>query len=203
MAIAKFVGSVVYYFCCMAFHWHVTKSTYAWGKEKGGLDLQPLPDRLHDFFPPPSLFVKFLTSASVWVPIGHFVWCLYTYGPILQPLSLLVVSLGTLYALRALTFGSTILPDPTQEFKFPKSPIMGATFDLLFSGHMMFTLTFNLVALHQGWTVSTLSKLGWFAFQILHGLGIIASRHHYTVDVWLSFLITPTVFWIVRDVIID
>lgn len=203
MNVTQFVGSIMYCFCCVAFHWHVTKVTYDWGGKKGGLNLQPLPDRLHNFFSPPSHLVKFLTSASVWIPICHFLWCLFAYGPILQPVYLLSVSTGTLYVLRALTFASTILPDPTQEFKLPKNPLTGATFDLLFSGHMVFTLTFNLISLHQGWIVSTFSKVCWTTFQILHGLGIIASRHHYTVDVWLSFLITPFVFWIVRDVIIE
>lgn len=187
-------ASVGFYATAVALHWVATQDTFRFGVARGALALQPLPDRLHTLLPPPSPGLKMATSACIWVSILHFAWCLWAYGPAAPALSLLLVTKGALYILRAATFWCTVLPDPTMEGKRPKTFFMGATFDLLFSGHMTFTLVFLLVALRFGWVASLPARAFWVAFQAAHALGIVASRHHYTVDVWVAAWATPLVF---------
>jgi hypothetical protein len=100
---------------------------------------------------------------------------------------------GSLMALRGLCFAVTLLPDASRSCR--ESPFMGSCHDLVFSGHVLIMTLGSLTArlffvLPAGFTpILVLSTLGTAAF-------IAAARNHYTLDVLLSLILTPLVWYV-------
>jgi len=116
--------------------------------------------------------------------------------------------LGSVYLLRTVAVALTTYPSPPsvsgQVQYRPENPFMGALLvisgsketvsDLIFSGH---TSVLVLTALFWGYYTRD-KALFWLyvLFNVLGVVAIVATRFHNSVDIWLAFIISSSVFWI-------
>lgn len=75
--------------------------------------------------------------------------------------------------------------------------------DLIFSGHTAFVTVSVYTLLHGSWKWKRLYRfIGWaygFGYITLFGYAVLAARKHYSVDVWLGFVIGTLVFMSFSD----
>lgn len=115
--------------------------------------------------------------------------------------------MSVLNVLRTMTFLCTQLPGPAKHCR-PDSDVYNppthmterAVFDkgcgdLLFSGHMMMLASLNMVWQegYNGPYRMVVKSLFW-AYEVLFGVLVIASRKHYTVDILLAMYVAPLVW---------
>jgi hypothetical protein len=130
-----------------------------------------------------------------------------------QLLQRVIVVLAFLYILRTGSFTVTTLPNPKLgcEASYPRTPgagfgdwvrlagamvagEVGACTDNIFSGHTALALLCFLsvaASFHGAWFLKGMSA--FLTVAVL--LSIVSTHFHYTVDVFLSLIITNTVFW--------
>ena len=105
------------------------------------------------------------------------------------------------------TISSTITDMPSSNpncktyfnFHSIQTYITGHCLDKIFSGHTAATLLLVIVA-HRYNLIKDSSLLYWFIAQIIYVyLGLICTRHHYSVDVFLSYIIVPLVYNLIKN----
>ena len=105
----------------------------------------------------------------------------------------LLIKIGSLFltilAIRSITIVTTILPKTTSRCS-SNHILNGHCYDFIFSGHFSLGLLTSLVLLENG----KINQLFFFLFNILHGLLIVATRSHYTIDVLVGGLVTFIVY---------
>lgn len=100
------------------------------------------------------------------------------------------VAHGAALLLRCATFSGTLLPDVTQEFKPPKLPWLGATYDLCFSGHTAFAVL-CLCHVLSSHAFGGLLKAVAAVVTCFYGASLVARRQHYTFDVVVAAWAMP------------
>lgn len=182
------------------FHYSSACAVWHWGKAVGMHHLKPLPDVFHNgihpkqrlrplFYYPLAVIQSTMFLGPLFLMVGLAGW----HHRLSQTFCLACACHAPLLVCRALSFRSTLLPDVTQEFKLPRL-LHGATYDLIFSGHTMFALIPTYMMMYFGW-LHPLVTLGVVLLNLVNGVGIIWFRRHYTVDVWLAWLITSLFFY--------
>ena len=182
------------------FHYSSACAVWKWGKDVSMQQQHPLPDVFHQGLHPkqrlrPLVYFPLAVAQSAMF-LGPFLAMVGLAGwhhHLAQTLCLACACHAPLLVCRALSFRSTLLPDVTQEFKLPR-PLHGATYDLIFSGHTMFALVPTYIMVYFGWLHPFVLAL-LVLLNIVNGAGIIWFRRHYTVDVWLAWLITTLFFY--------
>lgn len=183
MFLLKFVFSVYAIFWPFALFYVKDRA------ERNGLHRQqPLPDLMHDILPHISFgwtqltdFMSYSSSWSVllWSILGQVSWR-----------DKYILYMTCLQALRCLCFNATILPDTRRQDEAKplwRRLLFGGQFDLCFSGHIMYLYApwWFLFSLHL------ISTTTLFIARVLTGLAaliILASRAHYTIDVFVAVI---------------
>ena len=165
-------------------------------------DFDNLPDLIVDNLPDLSKS-KFFHKI---VDYSLFAWCM----PILinsqfKELSIFVFKMFSIILfLRTLTKSFTILPSQDNncknDSKDPFCYLNGYCNDKIFSGHTSISLLVILTAIDNkiidGYNIPLVIIL-----HILYALLILASRNHYSVDVILSYIITTSIFYNLKNII--
>ena len=113
--------------------------------------------------------------------------------------------MGTLYFIRGFTVWVTLIPRPEHatdgidtsrpwivNFLLVFLQIDQTASDLMFSGHTALLVT---IAWFFSYYVAHASGVAWL-YTILGMYFILATRHHYTVDLVVAFTISSLVFWV-------
>jgi hypothetical protein len=194
------VGWTILHWTSVLFHFTTARAVFKWGMANGGQQRTPLPDIFHRGIPPkrrlrPLLYFPLaLAQSTIFLLPGILCLLLAVYhGKFLQAYTLGAALHAPLLSLRALSYRCTLLPDVTQEFKRP-GLFTGGTFDLMFSGHVVFALIPTYCMIYFGWC-HPLFLLFLALVNLLNAWGIIWFRRHYTVDVWMAWLITTLFFY--------
>lgn len=94
--------------------------------------------------------------------------------------------------LRDITMNLTIFPKDSKCNKDKKeNPMMGGSYDKLFSGHFAFCLLASLLFFKYG-IITNIPLL--VAFNVINAFLIVATHSHYTVDVAFSLFVTLFLF---------
>ena len=94
--------------------------------------------------------------------------------------------------LRDITMNLTIFPKDCKSNKHKKeNPMMGGSYDKLFSGHFAFCLLASLLFFKYG-VITNIPLL--VAFNVINAFLIVATHSHYTVDVAFSLFVTLFLF---------
>lgn len=96
-------------------------------------------------------------------------------------------ALALIFILRCIAFSCTILPSPLNKSTSPNA--IGGFHDCVFSGH---TATMLIFAYYIQTCTKDFNKL-LFAYCILSSLIIIMTRSHYTVDVFVAWIVVYAV----------
>lgn len=152
---------------------------------KHSKDSPPLYDLIHDKLPNLSKFFG-LNNILVLLPLVRLITISTT---VLQQFFFLY-SIGIL--LRSITTLSTNIPTVSPECitKGGKkyTLIDGGCHDYIFSGHTLLLVISSMIILKEP-SISQREKLWWIVYSIAVSLFISMSRHHYTVDVIISWII--------------
>jgi hypothetical protein len=170
-----------------------------------------LPDLLHEAvdYVPAVFAVNIMMALMIVCAVIQLLWPLRLETFIILRRVCFVYS--TAMVLRDFTFVFTNLPDPSplcqpkEYVKLDFSPkslitrlVGGLTCgDMIYSGHSMAILMPTMIVQHyfKGWFVYVM----WVGV-ILTALMIIVTRLHYSVDVILSFIIYPSLWWMYHAV---
>jgi len=155
--------------------------------ERQNLQRQPpLPDLFHAILPPISLkwtqltdLASYLSSWSIllWSIFGRTPWC-QDY----------ILYMTCLQGLRCLCFNLTILPHPRtldEEKPIWRSLLFGGTYDLIYSGHIMYLYAPWWFLFSQD-VISAHFLLGMRAVTGFAATIILSARAHYTIDVFVA-----------------
>lgn len=161
---------------------------------------EPLVDRLHVCIPAPSTR-KVEKSVEVLLdvyPVAAMTVAMRAMWVDAAPrgrhtAEALLVSHALLLCMRAACFCSTLLPDASTKGKHPSAllPVSGGIHDLVFSGHMTFTLLMACAT----WHASPSGSAALVLCCVAQSYGILMLRKHYAVDVLLAWFLTPLVFF--------
>jgi hypothetical protein len=146
-------------------------------------------DVFHEYTPD---FHKFEVFINI-IPFT-ILGCLFFCGISLDSIKEFAWKLLLIYAIRALTVITTILPKHEkcdyEVGSFSISTFIGGCYDKVFSGHMALTLLGTLIYYRENYI-----SFSSFAFiNMVEAALIILTRAHYTIDVLLAILITYLVY---------
>jgi hypothetical protein len=166
------------------------------------IDINPLRDIIHDhsinltdlkYRHLDNLFIIFL------IP--------YLQKGNLEAITLFFKVLSIIVLIRTISSSITDLPSSNSNCKFYTnfnsiySYTLGHCFDKIFSGHTAATLLLILCA-NQFNLISDSNLIYWILIQIIYVyIGLICTRHHYSVDVFLSYIITPLIYNSIKNYI--
>ena len=166
------------------------------------LNLQPLRDIIHDhsinlsdlkYRNLDNLFIIFLIP---FFQKGSFDAMIYFF----KALSFIVI-------IRTISSSITDLPSSNPNCKYHinfnsiYTYTLGHCFDKIFSGHTAATLLLILCA-NRFNLISDSNLIYWILLQIMYVyIGLICTRHHYSVDVFLSYIITPLIYNSIKNYI--
>ena len=166
------------------------------------IDINPLRDIIHDhsinlsdlkYKNLDSLFVIFLLP---FLQKGSFDALIYFF----KILSIIVL-------IRTISSSITDMPSSNPNCKYHTdfnsiySYTLGHCFDKIFSGHTATTLLLILCA-NQFNLISDSNFIYWIFIHIIYVyIGLICTRHHYSVDVFISYIITPLIYNSIKNYI--
>lgn len=117
-------------------------------------------------------------------------------------LSKFYIQLSLLFFMRLVAFNITYLPPINDDcvgnindgFKWITPYVGYACFDNMFSGHTVHMTLLTLFTIHysENWYEKIIVKLSYIPYLIL----IVASRLHYSVDVWIGTLLSILLFYV-------
>jgi hypothetical protein len=110
----------------------------------------------------------------------------FMYPKIFVPFSILFM---IIYIIRLFTVQLTVLPKTTCSIK-STIDLSGYCYDKIFSGHTAFLCLITLFLFN----LNKISVFTLLFINILYGLLIIASRAHYTIDVFIAYIVTFSIF---------
>jgi len=190
-------------------HWF-SCGVWKWGKEVAMEKWPPLPDIFHRNNPPkkwmaPRLYKPFAYIQSGICAVPLLLLMAQSVGRSwttwVETYRLLAACHIPLMLCRMVCFSVTLLPDVTQEFKIPKL-MHGATYDLIYSGHVVFALLPTFASIYLRDKIPGEKPYSTFPLLLLYATlnlaniaGIVWCRRHYTVDVWLALVITFLFFY--------
>lgn len=109
-------------------------------------------------------------------------------------------TLSVIVLIRTISSSITDMPSSNPNCKYYTnfnsiySYTLGHCFDKIFSGHTAATLLLILSANKYN-LISDSYLIYWILIQIIYVyFGLICTRHHYSVDVFLSYIITPLIY---------
>lgn len=109
-------------------------------------------------------------------------------------------ALSVIVLIRTISSSITDMPSSNPNCKYYTnfssiySYTLGHCFDKIFSGHTAATLLLILSANKYN-LISDSYLIYWILIQIIYVyFGLICTRHHYSVDVFLSYIITPLIY---------
>lgn len=169
---------------------------YLYKYRQENLEKEPLYDIVHDFFPDIQNKNKYNFLCSKYYGLGDAIVSTYiilsifylSYNNFIKIISDTVITLAILYIFRSVAFSITILPCPIVCTNKPPF-LTGGCGDLLFSGHYI-----NFTVLLYVFTNKIKVNLLWkilLVFSYISSIFItLICRHHYSVDVWISVLLS-------------
>lgn len=184
-----------YIFHCVATYYQINRA-----KNNKSMNIKPLRDIIHEHSPDLTdfkyrnldyLFLIFLIpyiNFSSYKAIIHF----------LKALSIIVM-------LRTISSNITDMPSSNPYCKYYTNfnsiytYTVGHCLDKIFSGHTAVTLLLVLVAKEYN-LIKESNFIYWIISQIIYVyLGLICTRHHYSVDVFISYIITPLIYYSIKN----
>jgi len=167
-----------------------------------------LPDMGHRIFKDTSKSKvhKYLNEFVPCIQILVFIYYTYTSPPILRiyntfpldfrlynwydTLGVFVYLQSILMVLRAITYTVTVLPDSSQVCQFKQWGLTGSCHDLLFSGHVSFTLIPLVVYLKLSNVYNSVILFIYIFNAMVSSIIVISMRKHYTIDVIFAWICT-------------
>ena len=154
----------------------------------------PLRDVVHESFPN-------LSKIRVAAEFLHVVPVLFSGGLMLRAFDQRAYDAirtflwvhGALMSLRGLCFAVTLLPDSSQNCR--TNPYLGSCHDLVFSGHVLI-MTLASLTTHTFFNMPSIVGPILALVTFATAAFIAASRNHYTLDVILSLILTPLVWYV-------
>ena len=114
-------------------------------------------------------------------------------------------ALSVICFIRSISSSITDLPSSNvnckyfQNFDSISTYITGHCFDKIFSGHTAATLLLIFSA-NKFNLISDQSLIYWIILQIIYTyVGLICTRHHYSVDIFISYIITPLLYNLIKN----
>ena len=190
----KLYANILILFGILMFEFNCKLFLYKYRQEN--LEKEPLNDIVHNFFPNIHNENKYNFLCSKYYGLGDAIVSTYiivsifylSYYNFIKIISDTIFTLAILFLFRSIAFSITTLPCPIICTNKPPF-LMGGCGDLLFSGHYI-----NFTVLLYVFTNKIKVNLLWkilLVFSYISSIFItLICRHHYSVDVWISVLLS-------------